>query len=275
MNKLKIIWQKESVDFVVNQWETEFTYEFTQTYIEPPKIMLQWDSKAVDNVDVNLSRVILTFKDDAWYTGNFKVIWEVEDETKTQKVYRFIAGKQNHKNVNYDILWLKKERTFEKWELKKVEYYEDWNETDWYVNLIVKEDVVYNRDENGYIDTRDKTITRINEDETEDQDIKQTKKKYSPSESVKAGERKRANMLSDAKIATIGLIAQTTPCDITTAETMGMPFIVSVDTEMSLYEKWVKQPLLDSITNDTTHTRLDNDIGGITIRQYLLSELTD
>jgi len=45
-------------------------------------------------------------------------------------------------------------------------------------------------------------------------------------EAAKAGEQARANILSDMKIATVGLIAQTEQVDITAAEQLGMPFIM-------------------------------------------------
>lgn len=184
------------------------------------------------------------------------------------RINDYIKTSQDYRSTDYNVLWLKKVRTFENWELKRVDY----NNADW--DLVVKEDIVYNRDENDYITDRVKTITWYHKDWTAHKDTKVTYKDYSSWESAKAWERKRQNQITDMKITTIWLIAQTEPCDIPTAETKWITMLLEMDSDINKYILWAKQPLIDAITNDTTNARLDNDIGWwVTIRQYLVSEL--
>ena len=188
---------------------------------------------------------------------------------KYLRIEDFIKSNIDYRTQDYNVLWLKKVRTFENWELKTVSY------TDWDWNEVVRENIVYNRDENDYIYERVKTITWIRVDWTDHADTKITYKDYSPREATKAWERKRQNQITDLKIVTIWLIQQTEQCTTSEAETMWITMILEMDSEINKYILWAKQPLLDAINADTDCTRLDNDIWDwTTIRQYLVAKLS-
>ena len=169
--------------------------------------------------------------------------------------------------ADYDIMGFKKERILVKWELKTINYWANWDEVNWYSDLVVKEENIYNRDEYGYIQTRDKVITWYNDDYTA-WPLKHTIKKYSMLEAAKAGEDCRSNIVSDMKIATIWLICQTEQVSISEAEMLGFPFLISMTTQIAMYINGADQPLLDGIMA-ATDSWMDNDIGWETIRQYL------
>ena len=267
---MKFIDQKEIFDINIPEWQETFTYNFVNTYEVMPIIMFEWLGKNLLSQELSIDWVKLYMKDDAWYTGKGFVILNKDENTLDLKIYRYISRKRNFLKQDYDILGFKKERLFNNWELATVNYWAEYDDENGYSDLVVRENIVYNRDEYGYIQTRDKNITWINEDDTDWHTIN-TVKKYSMKEAAKAGEQARANILSDMKIATVGLIAQTEQVDITAAEQLGMPFIMWITMQIDLFLQWVRQPIVDAITNDTTYTRLDNDIGGITIRQYLIA----
>ncbi len=168
---------------------------------------------------------------------------------------------------------MKKEKIIVDWELSQNKFWAEYDEeTKTYSDLVIEEDVVYNRDDNGYTKNRVKTIKRLDEDD----DVAETKeitKHYSNIEATKAGEKKRAYQIADMKINTIWLIAQTEQVTIPEAEVLGIEMILEMDREINMYILWAKQPLVDAINADTDCSRLDNDIWWMTIRQYLVSEL--
>ena len=185
------------------------------------------------------------------------------------RIYEHIKWAQDYRVQDYNVLWFKKVRTFENWELKTVLY----NDTNW--DTVVREDIVYNRDENDYIYERVKTITWIKTDWTVHNDVKITYKDYSPREATRAWERKRQNQITDLKITTIWLIQQTEWNTKDEATSLWIDMILEVDSEINKYILWAKQPLIDAINADTDCLWLDNDIWDwTTIRQYLVSELS-
>lgn len=188
------------------------------------------------------------------------------------KADRYVSEYADIKDVNYNLFWLKEERIVSSWELVGKKYRDSYDEeTSTYSDLVVEEEIVYNRDNNWYIKNRDKHIKWIDEEENT-AETKDTKKYYSVIEASNAWEKKRNYILVDLKIKAIWLIAQTEQIPIEDAEVLWKPMLTINESYMWSYVRWDTQPLIDSITNETSYAWLDNDIGWwTTIRQYLLS----
>ena len=270
---MEFIGQREQFDIIIQPGTDTFVYNFTEIYDVVPNILVEWISKDIIEIITNETSTTIIMKDTVWYTGTGFVIKNEWENTRPLKIFRFISRITNFIKQDYDILGFKKERIFNHGELSAVNYRATRTEQNGYSDLIIRENIVYNRDIYWYISTRDKTITWINENDTDGYTIT-TVKKYTMAEAGKAWEQARANVLSEMKIATVGLIAQTEQIDISTAEQIGMPFLMGITTQIDLFIQGVRQPIIDAISNDTTYTWLDNDIGGMTIRQYLIAWFT-
>ena len=176
-------------------------------------------------------------------------------------------------NVDYRTLWLKKEEVMTEWEVSQVNFWAEYDEdTKVYSNKVVQEDIVFVRDTEWYVQNRTKNIKRINDDETIGKD-KENKKYYTMEQAAILWENKRSNIVVKVKTSTLGLLVQTGEATtVAEAEVVGMPFLSGLCDKIFKFISWDVQPLIDAITNDTTYTWLNNDIGGsVTIRQYILS----
>lgn len=203
------------------------------------------------------------------------------DEYSAYRIYSYMLnGSNNHyklpSDINYEIFWLFRKKTFVKWELTTEEFYGDY---DWvtYSELVVKETITYTRDANGYVTHRDKDIIWYKENGTTSE-VKTVRKYYNTMESIQEWYRRRSNILDDVKIKCIGTILATeygnNPANFADAEADWKAFLTTLVTEIQLYKEWIKQNLLDAITDATGFDRLDNSLWELTIRQYLVSELT-
>lgn len=179
-------------------------------------------------------------------------------------------------DFDYNVLGLSKKRTFSKGELDKIEYYGYLDSGGTYQDLILteyrtfyrKDRMVYKRklDIEWYLDDGTTGATKT------------TYKYYSPEESLKLGERRRRNVISDLKIASIGLLQQVSGLTQIEATMTGLGFLGIVTTEITKYIEGVEQPLKDKVLNcnEDGCEWLDLEIpntGGITVRQYLYSSI--
>jgi len=106
---------------------------------------------------------------------------------------------------------------------------------------------------------------------------KSTIKFYTTEEGIRVGETRRANVVTNLKITVVGLLMAASGITSVEAQTIARPFINTYNSEISIYVQGYEQELRDAIANDTIYDWLDLIIpntGGITIRQYLISELT-
>jgi hypothetical protein len=107
---------------------------------------------------------------------------------------------------------------------------------------------------------------------------KTTHKYYSPEESLKLGERRRRNVISDLKIGSIGLLQMISGITQIEATMIGMDFLGIVTTEITKYIEGVEEPLKEKVLscNEAGCEWLDALVpggGGITVRQYLYSAI--
>jgi hypothetical protein len=179
-------------------------------------------------------------------------------------------------DIDYDIIGLHKKRTMVTGELIKVEYFGNYNiNTKVYSKKIVSEDRTYYKI-NQLLHRREMTIKwYLNDDSVGFE--KSTTKYYSVTEGMNELDTRRANIISDLKINTVGLIMACSGVSSIIAQQIGKPMVSTYNLEMSKYVQGYEQELRDAIQNDNVYPWLNLPIpntGGITIRQYLLSGLS-
>lgn len=179
-------------------------------------------------------------------------------------------------DYNYNILGLSKKRTFNKGELNQIDYYGYLDSGGTYQDLILteyreffrKDRMVYMRklDIDWYL-----TSGSVGAHKT-------TYKYYSAEESLKLGERRRRNVISDLKIYSIGLLQQISGLTQIEATMAGLDFLSLVTMEVTKYVEGVEEPLKEKVMtcNEEGCAWLNAEIpgmGGVTVRQYLYSAI--
>lgn len=142
-------------------------------------------------------------------------------------------------DINYDILGLHKKRTILYGELIKVEYFKNYNGTD-YSDLILEENRIYTRDVNGLVQTRDLNIKWYLTNNTVGFE-KNTIKYYTTQEAIQEGLDRRGNVIADTKSYTLSQIGQMYSFDL----------LSGVKTEIELFMDGYTQPLRNAIINST------------------------
>jgi len=177
-------------------------------------------------------------------------------------------------DYDYNILGLSKKRTFNKGELNKIEYYGYVDSGGTYQDLVLTEyRTFYRKDRMVY-----KRLLHIDwylSDDTVGAH-KTSYKHYSVEESLKLGERRRRNIISDLKISSIGLLQMISGLTRIEATMQGMEFLGVVTAEITQYIEGMEDLLKTKIMtcNENGCEWLDAEIpnaGGITVRQYLYS----
>lgn len=179
-------------------------------------------------------------------------------------------------DYNYNILGLTKKRTFNKGELNRIDYYGFMDSGGTYQDLILteyreffrKDRMVYKRTMHVDWYLTDDTIGAH----------KTADKYYSAEESLKLGERRRRNVISDLKIGSIGLLQMISGLTQIEATMKGMDFLAIVTNEITQYVEGIEDPLKVKVMtcNEEGCGWLDNAIpgmGGVTVRQYLYSAI--
>jgi len=179
-------------------------------------------------------------------------------------------------NINFNILGLNKLRTFNKGELNLIEYYGNVTTGGTYQDLVLTENREYFR-KNRMVYKRKLDIFWYYNDETTGV-TKTTLKHYSDEESIKLGETRRRNVISDLKIGTIGLIQLISGLSQTDATMVGMVFLSKVTNEITQYIEGIEDPLKTFIMSysGSDCLWLDAEIpntGGLLVRQYLYNAI--
>lgn len=175
---------------------------------------------------------------------------------------------------NYNILGLNKKRTFNKGELIQIDYYGQVDSGGTYQDLVLTEyRTFYRKDRMVY--KRKLDIDWYVSDDTIGAH-KTTDKHYSVEESLKLGERRRRNIISNLKISSIGLLQMISGLTRIEATLQGMEFLGIVTAEITQYIEGMEDPLKTKIMtcNESGCEWLDAvipDTGGIIVRQYLYS----
>lgn len=179
-------------------------------------------------------------------------------------------------DIDYDLLGYNKKRTFDKGELMHVLYCENYDQlTNTFTGKVVEEIRTYYRI-NQMLSRREMTINWFLEDGSTGY-TKNTVKYYTMLEAIQAGETRRANLISDLKISVIGLIVAASGVTGIEAQSAGRPFLDTYAIEISKFIQGFETQLIDAINNDALYNWMDlivPNTGGITVRQYLISELS-
>ena len=177
-------------------------------------------------------------------------------------------------NYDFNILGLSKKRVFTKGELNKIDYYGYVDTGGTHQELVLTEyRTFYRKDRMVYMRKMD-IDWYLSDDSTGA--TKTTFKHYSVEESLKLGERRRRNIISDLKISSIGLLELISGLTRVEATLHGMIFLGVITAEITQYIEGMEDPLKAKIMScsETGCEWLDDVIpntGGITVRQYLYS----
>lgn len=202
------------------------------------------------------------------------------------KIYQYISSvpleewrvppyTYNYKNA-LDIR-LHPKRTFIKGELTKVEFYSSYDPgTETFDDLVVQEDYVYIR-ENGFVSSRELTITWVLADGTLSPNTKTRIKYYDQGAALAEGKRRRKNLINNLSIQIVGLIAATEGVTVEEATATGEAFLDKHSADISTFELSGSDVLPQAIAADTEELWLDNPLPQdpeTTIREFIISELT-
>lgn len=250
---------KDGVDFSsLSSNEIQVQSDFNFPSLQPP-YFYRWNGS---DVEENSSEYIIIFRKGLRYF----------------KIYDFMNNidysEYNISPLNYDfnILGLNKLRTFNKGELNKIDYYSNVTSGGTYQDLVLTEYREYFR-KDRMVYKRKLDIVWYYNDETTGA-TKTTYKHYSAEESIKLGETRRRNVISDLKIGTIGLIQLISGLSQTEATMIGMVFLSKVTDEITQYIEGIEDPLKNFIMtySGSDCLWLDDVIpntGGLLVRQYL------
>lgn len=177
-------------------------------------------------------------------------------------------------DYNYNILGLSKKRGFNQGELNRIDYY-GWVDTGGtFQDLILSEyRTFYRKDRLVY--KRELHIDWYLSDDTIGAD-KTTYKFYTPEESLKLGERRRRNIISDMKINTIGLISMISGVTSMDATMIGLVFLAELTSEVTNYVEGIEDQLKTKLMTISGYPWLDAEIpntGGVKVREYLYSNV--
>lgn len=164
-------------------------------------------------------------------------------------VYKLTESLDDPRNLDYDIYGLHKKKTIVAGELVLVEYYKNYNGTD-YSDLVVSETRNYVRNAYGLVTYRTQVSYWYLTNDTIGC-TKTTTKYYNVQESMEEAETRRRNLLSDAKLYTASQVGLTNALDLMT----------SVNAEISLYIQGEQTALITAINNST--------------KEYLTQEIKD
>lgn len=180
-------------------------------------------------------------------------------------------------DYNYNIIGLSKKREFTKGELERIDYYGYVDSGMTYQDLVLTEYRTFYR-KNRMVYKRKMTVDWYLENGMTGA-TKTTEKYYSAEESLKLGERRRRNVISDLKIASIGLLQMISGYTQIEATMAGMDFLGIVTSEITKYIEGVEDPLKVKLMscNEPGCEWLDAFVPGtydtVTVRQYLYSAI--
>lgn len=225
---------------------------------------------------------------------NFKLYYLLNDD----KIYEPINPTIVPKSIDYktDIKRLHQKLTFNKGILVKCEYFANLTTSknalgmDVYTfsDNIIKVEMEYYVGANAYIDYRIVKRYWARMDGTYSDDYKESIKYYDAIAAREEGITRRNNIINDTIAAVGGLMIMTMPQHITSiisAETHAMNLLDAIDADINKYIKGNIGVLINKVETLDVSTLTGIEMGNwfenpvpdtsVTIRQYLLSKLTD
>lgn len=167
-----------------------------------------------------------------------------------------------------------------KGELQKTTYYvdltigEDNQET--FETPVLEVSFVWNRNENGFVYSRESTIQYYFEDGTLSEETKYMIKGYNYEQAIKEAKRRRQNIVDAMELSILALMRQILP-EYTPAEIIqfGREWMTTNSHNINNYIQVGDTRIMNDIANDVTFwMRLEIPVLNVTIREYILNELT-
>lgn len=205
------------------------------------------------------------------------------------KIYRYVDNIRDYNLIKAPVgldyvtgltVKLYPKRTFVKGELQKVE----WHSSQDYNDLIIKVDIIYERDLTGFATKRTTTRTWYREDGTEALPKKITEKVYSSDmiSQIEEGQKRRGNLIKGLQIPMVGFLLHTVAPLEGESELERSARIIKLGRKfLSDNKKYFTEFIEDSnreiteVIEEATEFWMDNiiDANGTTIRQYILNEI--
>lgn len=216
----------------------------------------------------------------------------VIDQGLKIKIYSFMKDGYNLFEPPIDVdfitglkIKLHRKSIIVKGECTAEEYYETYDGTT-YGNLIVKETNVFTRDALGFAIKRDTTIAWYMNNGATHATTKLIPKYYSNLQKIEEGKTRRVNLVSSLQMPCIGLISiamigtpNATPAIIAEGRKFMNDYKIEFDNFKDVSDKTILSCLSDSLhpkyITVTNYSWIDSMTPyGVTIRQYLINELT-
>lgn len=200
--------------------------------------------------------------------------------------------KLDFRDIDYTIKNLFPKRVFSQGELQSVEWYIEST----FQTKVLKAEMSYTRDGNGFATYRETLRTWINEDDSENPLTKLTSKFYTPLEMIQEGKRRRGNIVDGVQIPTLSFMLETMVNPPTVTQDMvlliGRDFMDRFEDEFNKFidnsstvtdpadPDFLKKKVVVAIENaaNSTDPWLKNkpaSLGGsISIENYLVSEFS-
>jgi len=207
----------------------------------------------------------------------------------------------NYKHEDLEISLIPK-RTVVKGEVIKVEWYKSLDQDNNPIDLVLKVDITYSRDSAGFATERTTTRTWINEDESENEEVKVTKKYYfiNPADTIDEGLKRRKLLVNNMQIPVMTFMTEVLVPDGYTPEAvifLGRAFLDDYENDFNKFvdnsstitdpassdfgKKSIVVQLEDSASDGRNAAynfwldRAPASLGGLTtIRQYLIEEFS-
>jgi hypothetical protein len=241
------------------------------------------DKQESDSFAASISQTTETINEpDIIIPPNVKIYRYINDTvyhdlSKPPKEHDFIVGLsiKMHEKV-----------TMVKGEVQKKEHYANFDGTT-YSDLIVVEDIVYNRNALGFAVSRTTTRKWICEDQSVHPDTKISLKYYSANDQIEEGITRRGNLIKSIQQPVMGLIAfawYQNPYAVNTAVILeGRKFLLEYQQEFNAFVNESNKAIIECLS--TTSNPRYADVTkwswidsmtpyGVTIRQYIVSQLT-
>ena len=179
-------------------------------------------------------------------------------------------------DLNYNILGLHKKRDWSKGQINYIEYYGSYDpSTNTYDDLVVKEYREFYRI-NEFLNRRKIKVDWYMSDGSIGASKDNIWKYYTPAESLKAGEIRRRNVISNLKIVSVGIIMQAYQMGQIDAEKEGHKFLEEFSTEIAQFIEGAQDPLKTAVLTTSNHPWLDAPLdpsSGFLARHYIHNEI--
>jgi hypothetical protein len=233
-------------NYIINQYNTEQILDEVKSLLGK-KLYASYDGEVVDGgISVNDKDVSLIFfsplnAQQEQELNNYIANYNYNSNYNNLLHFKINDSFDSPANLDYDIYGLHKKRTITFGELRRTDYYRNYNtNSQVYSDLVVEELRDYTRDVNGLVQFRTQTTNWF----LKNGDVGATKvttKYYTLPEAIHEGVERRSNVIAQAKAYTLANIGQLYSFDLLTG----------IKNEIQLFLDGYTQPLRDAVSANT------------------------